>query len=108
METKAPKIENVQVEITRTTESNGNVQFWARARRLDAVQTFGLLLEYNCFQTKYNGHTATEDECIDRAVLSVKYLLEFFGHTKDDLKLNGLTEENMKSFDEYVKFWRLK
>lgn len=101
----APKIENVKLQIVRATESSGNVQFFVRAVRTDDTKTlFGNLLDYHCHQTKHN---LTEDECVDRAMFSLTYLVRFFGHKGKDVEFVGFTEDNMKSVKSAKRFWRI-
>lgn len=100
---KLPRMDNVRVEISRMTESSGNVQFFVRARRLDDSDTlFGNILEHQCFQTKH----IDEEQCVKYALFSSTYLIKFFGQSADDVKLCGFTEDNMKIVEAEKRFWR--
>lgn len=91
---------NVEVQIVRMVESSGNQQFFVRARRLDnkdkSIFNLNNLLEYNCFQTNYNGKEIPLDECIEHAMFSSSYLLKFFGKTVDDLKLINFEKNHIE------------
>lgn len=90
------KMENVIVEILRMNESSGNRQVYIRVKRTDCGDTslFSLneTLEYECHQTK---HGLELEECIERAMFSVGFLLRFFGHKYSDIKFVNFTEDEL-------------
>ena len=100
-----PKLDHIQIEICKMEESSGNKQFFVRMRRNDYDSTgfFDNLLEYQCFQSKYQDY----DSCIDSALFSASFLLKFFGQKAKDVKFINFTESDMNLVDKSKRFWRI-
>lgn len=86
------KIENIQVKITKMSESSGNKQFFVRMVRTDTSGRDSLagMLEYQCFQTK---HTPIED-CLQNAWFAASLLARFVGlSSMDEVIIENVTPE---------------
>ncbi len=99
------KIENIQVKITKKTESSGNIQFFVRMFRTDTSGRDSLsgTLEYQCFQTK----NEPLDQCLEKAWFAAGFLARFVGFSSMDEVIleNILPEEKeilLKSY--YLRF----
>lgn len=99
------KIENIQVKITKMSESSGNKQFFVRMVRTDTSGKGSLagMLEYQCFQTK----NEPIEQCLEKAWFAAAFLARFVGFSSMDEVIleNILPEEKeilIKSY--YLRF----
>lgn len=86
------KIENIQVKITKMTESSGNIQFFVRMQRTDVSGRDFLsgMLEYQCFQTK----NIPIDQCLQNAWFAASFLARFVGlNSMQEVILENMTDE---------------
>ncbi len=83
------KIENLQVKITKMSESSGNQQFFVRMVRTDVKGLSGML-EYQCFQTK----NIPIDQCLQNAWFAASFLARFVGlNSMQEVILENMTDE---------------
>lgn len=86
------KIENIQVKITKMTESSGNIQFFVRMQRTDVSGRDSLsgMLEYQSFQTK----NSPLETCLSHAWFAASFLARFVGlSSMDEIILENILPE---------------
>lgn len=93
--TKLDRLEKVDVEVIKMSESSGNEQFFVRLSRNDHNEgTFGNIKKFSfaCFQTVKNN--LTKEECLSRAWFEAGMAARFVGlKSLNEVIIIGLSDE---------------
>ncbi|MBC7474042.1 MAG: hypothetical protein H7263_07090 [Candidatus Sericytochromatia bacterium] len=83
------KLDSLEVQICKMSESSGNDQFYVNLVRTDEKK-HGSTLNYDCYQTKH----LDKKECLERAWFTASMVARFCGlSSMEEIILMGLTDE---------------